>query len=164
MKRLIVLPLIILMLCGCSKIEKATPIIENISCVAEIEYNHSNYVCNLELLNDSLNLKIIEPQEISGLSFLVNKNKITTEYKGIVDAPELNDLPQYLIARIIFEIINEVRGKTIEFDEYNGIICSEINGYEFGFVFAPSGLPISLSIEDINLEIYFKDVSLIQGD
>lgn len=164
MKRLVVLPLILLTLCGCSKIEKATPIIENISCVAEIEYNHSNYVCNLELFKDSLNLFVVEPNEIAGLKFIIDKSKISTEYKEIVDAPELNDLPQHLITRIIFDVINIVKGKTIEFDEHNGVICAEIDGYEFGFVFAPSGLPISLSIEELDLEICFKDVSLIKGD
>ena len=155
-----VVSVILLVLCGCSKMEKATPIVENITCVAEIEYNHSKYVCNLESFNKGLNLSVVEPKEISGIKFIINNNKITTEYKGISDAPELNELPQHLIARIIFDVINEVKDNEIEFDEFNGVINEEVEGYKYGFVFSPSGLPISLSVEDIDLEIYFKDVSL----
>ena len=155
-----VLSVILLVLCGCSKLEKATPIIENISCTAEIEYNHSKYVCDLESFKDGLNLTVVEPKEIAGIKFIIKNNKVTTEYKGISDAPELNELPQHLITRIVFDVINDVKGKEIEFDKFNGVINEEVEGYKYGFVFSPAGLPISLSIEDIDLEIYFKDISL----
>lgn len=160
MKRLIVFTVILLFVCGCSKIEKATPIVENISCVAEVEYNYSNYVCNLNFLKNELVVTIMEPNEISGLVLKINQDNVATEFKGITDAPEFNDLPQYSFVRILFDVINSVKGKDIEFNEDNGVICGEIGGYKYGFVFSPSGLPQSLSIDDINLKIYFKEISL----
>ena len=63
-------------------------------------------------------------------------------------------------AKYIFDVINDVKNNEIVFDEFNGVINEEVEGYKYGFVFSPSGLPISLSVEDIDLEIYFKDVSL----
>ena len=160
MKRLVVLPIILMLLCGCSPMETAKPVIENTSFVAQIDYNDSQYTCDVEVFEKSLNLTVVEPNEINGLKLKVDKNDITAEYKGISYTPDFNNMPQGAVIQILYSIIENIKNKTIEFSGENGAIQGEVNSCDYVFTFSPSGLPLTLEIDDIDLKIEFKNVAL----
>ena len=140
--------------------ETAKPIIENTTFVAEINYDDAQYVCDVEVLKDSLNLVVVEPDEINGLILKVDKNDFTAQYKGISYAPDFNNMPQSAVIQILYSIISDIKNKSIEFSDENGVIEGKVNSCEYEFAFSPSGLPLTLEIDDIDLKIEFKNVVL----
>lgn len=160
-KKLFALPLALLLLCGCANNKTVTPILNNISFTAEIDYGDTEFVGNATLSEGTLNLTVTEPQEIKDLILKLDKNGITAEFKGVTYTPDINSLPQGAIAQVLYDILNDIVGnKTANCDEENCEIKGRVNGYDYTFVFSPSGLPISLEIDDLDLEIKFKNVTV----
>lgn len=163
LKKLFALSIVFLMLCGCGKKNNVTPVLDNISFNAEIEYGGSEFIADVSIKQDALNLVVSEPQEIKDLTLNVTKNGITANFKGLTYAADINSLPQGAIAQILYVIINDVKvlqNKAI-CNEDNCEINSQANGYKYEFTFSPSGLPINLKVEQIDLDIDFKNVTLI---
>lgn len=160
MKRIIFLPIILLLLCGCSNVEKGKPIVNNISFIAEIDCDDFHYVCNVDALKDSLYLAVTQPTEIQGFTLKRNKNQITVEFGDVIDTVELNRLPNNSIIRILIEIFDDVEDKSIKFDQQNGVACGNISGYKYEFVFSPSGLPLTMKVDELNFELFFNNVMI----
>ena len=161
MKKLFVLPLVLLLLCGCSQTETATPILNNISFTAQIEYGENDYICDVMVADNTLNLTVTEPQEIKGLTLIVSENGIMAEFNGISYAPDISTLPQGAVVQVLYNVLKDVAdNKTADCDDENCEITGRIDDYKYTFVFAPSGLPISLEIEGLDLEILFNNVTL----
>ena len=68
MKRLIVLPIITLIICGCSNIKKTTPILNNISFTAQISYGEQEYTSDVAIAENNINLVVSKPEQINGLT------------------------------------------------------------------------------------------------
>lgn len=162
LKKLFALPLALLLLCGCADNKTVTPILNNISFTAEIDYGDSEFMANAELAQDAFNLAVTAPEEIDGLTLNFTKNGVTAEFKGVTYTPDINSLPQGAIAQVLYDIINDILdNKTATCDEENCKIEGRVNGYNYTFVFSPSGLPISLDVDDLDLEIKFKNVAVL---
>lgn len=161
LKKLLVLPLILLTLCGCSKSRKTTPILQNISFMAEIIYGEDEFICDAFVSDDALKLVINEPVEIKDLTLITNKNGVTVEFKGISYSPDINSLPQGALAKVLFDVLNDISNNdSLVCDDENCKITGRLDGYEYEFIFSPSGLPISLYIDQIDLKIDFKNVTV----
>ncbi len=160
MKKFIVLPLVILLLCGCTSQKQTTVVVKNISFTADITYGEQNYIADVTTVDDALNLIVIAPEEIKGFTLNFNKNSVTAQFNGISYTPDINSLPQGAVIQILFQILNDTVGKTIDVRNENCQIKGELDGNEYVFTFSPSGLPISLKINDINFSIEFNNVSL----
>lgn len=160
-KKLLAFPIVLLLLCGCAEQKAVTPVLDNISFTAEIDYGDNEFAANATLAEDALNLVVTKPQEIKDLTLDITKNGVTAEFKGVTYTPEISSLPEGAIAQVLYNILNDIAGnKTANCDEENCVIKSQVNGYEYEFTFSPSGLPISLQIGDLDLEIKFKNVTV----
>ena len=160
MKKLLVLPLVFLLLCGCTQISETVPVLNNISFEAQIEYGDQEYAGNVTIADNTLNLTVTKPQEIDGLNLTVSENGIIAEFKGISYAPDISALPQGAVAQILFKVLGDVGGKTIACNDQNCEITGRVDDYKYTFIFSPSGLPISLRIDGLDLEILFNNVTL----
>lgn len=158
MKRFFVLPLILLLLCGCTKTKQVEPILNNISFTAQIEYGDDNFVCDTTLADNALNLIVVEPSEIGGLTLSFTKDSAQAEFNGITFNPDLDSIPQGAIAKVLLAVLNDVKAKTITCVDKNCEITSKVDDYKYKFIFSPSGLPILLEIDNLDLKINFNNV------
>lgn len=161
-KKLFALPIVLLLLCGCAQKTTATLTTDNISFTAEIDYGDTEFTADVTLEQDALNLVVNEPQEIKGLILNFTKNGATAEFKDVTYTPDINTLPQGAIVQVLYDVLNDVTASQNKAvcNEENCIINGKVNYYEYEFTFSPSGLPISLEIDDIDLDIKFKNVTV----
>lgn len=160
MKKIIFLPLIALVLCGCTKTKYTEPVLNNISFTASIVLNNSEFIADATLLEDELELVVNSPQEIKGLILSISKNGVNAVFNGITFAPDVNSLPNGAVIQILFEIIRDIEGKNAVCNNENCMIQGKVNNYAYDFIFSPAGLPISLEIKDLNLKINFTNVTI----
>ncbi len=160
MKKIILLPLVVLCICGCSQKEPILPVLSNISFTADALYSDQEYICDVTLLEDTINLTVIEPQEIKGLTLTLDQNGVTAEFNGISHTLNIDSLPQSAVVRLLAKVVDDAATKTIETNDQNCEITGKVEGKEYIFVFSPTGLPISLAIDDFDLSVKFSNVSL----
>ena len=161
-KRLFVLPLILLLICGCAEKKSVTPVLNDISFTTEIDYGDDEFMANAELTQDALKLVVTEPQEIKGLTLNITKNGVTAEFKGVTYTPNINSMPEGAIIQVLYNVLSDVRTSqnTAVCDEENCEIKGKVDSYEYEFEFSPSGLLISLDIDNLDLDIKFKNVTI----
>lgn len=153
---------VVLLLCGCSKNTQVTPVIDNISFAAKITYGDDKYQCESTVKNDVLNLVVKEPDEIKDLSLTLDKNGVQANFKGVSFTPDLNSFPQGAVVQILFDILDDVsKNKNAELKGENCVIVGNVNDYEYTFTFAPTGLPIQLSVDEIEFVVEFNNVTII---
>ncbi len=162
-RKLFALSIVLVMLCGCAHKNNVTPVLDNISFTAEIDYGDNEFTADVSVTQDAINLVVTEPQEIKDLSLNITPNGITAEFKGVTYTPDVGSLPQGAIAQVLYEVFNDIRASqdTAICDEENCEISSQANGYKYEFTFSPSGLPISLKVDQLDLDIDFKNVTVI---
>lgn len=161
LKKLLVLPLVLLLLCGCTNRKKVEPILNNISFNAEIKYDDNKYVVNASVKDDALNIVVIEPNRIKDLTFVIDKNGATAKFGGVEFVPRISSLPQGAVVNIFYKIINDINNiKTADYCGDNCVVESSVDNIEYNFKFSPSGLPISLNIDEFDVEIIFKKVTI----
>lgn len=160
-KKLLAFPLVLLLLCGCAEQKTVTPALDNISFTAEIDYGDTEFAANASITDGALNLVVTKPQEIKDLILNITKNGVTAEFKGVTYTPDTNTIPVGSVAQVLYDILNDIGGnKKANCNQENCEIEDSVNGYSYEFVFSPSGLPISLQIDDLDLEIEFKNVTV----
>ncbi len=161
LKKLLVLPLAFLLFCGCAKSKTATPVLNNISFTAQINYGENEFVADTTVIDNALNLVVIEPQEIRDLTLIATKNGVTAEFKGVSYALDISSLPQGAVVQVLFNILNDISsGKTATCNEENCEITGKVDGYKYEFEFSPSGLPISLKVDEFDLDVNFKNITV----
>jgi len=123
-------------------------------------FDDEKYIAQATLVNDVLNLTIEEPKNIKGLTIKMDKNGFTGHFNDVSRTFEANCLPQNAIFQILFNIIVEIKDKPLNCYEENCKIIGETRGYNYIFTFSPSGLPLKLQIDQLNLTINFNNVNL----
>ena len=132
----------------------------DISFTAKVNYDKQKYICDVELYEDSLNLIVNEPTEIKGLTLKNDKNGTKAEFMGVSFDVDTRSLPYGALVEVLLTTINDASNKTIDFDDSNGEIRGSVEGSNYLFEFAPSGLPLTLKIDDMNLYIEFSNVTI----
>lgn len=161
LKKLFVLPLVFILLCGCTYRKNVDPVLNNISFVSEIKYGDHKYVADVEIKNNVLKLVVGEPKNINNLTLFVDKKGVTAKFGDIEFVPDINSIPQCAMYNILYKVINDVNGGiTAKSNGDNCEIISSVGDVEYNFKFSPSGLPICLKIDEFNLEILFKNVTI----
>ena len=156
------LALLFICLCGCSKSTKAKPILNNISFVAEIDYGKEKFVCNTEISDDVIKLVVKEPIEIEDLCLTISQNGAEAELKGVTYTTDSDTLPKGSVIKILYNLIKDIsENKSADCDDENCKITGKSDDYKYDFIYSPSGLPISLEIEELDLKIEFKNVTVI---
>lgn len=154
------LPLVFVLLCGCTSQKEISPVLIEISFTTQITYCDTKYVCDASLSDDKLNLLLSEPQEICGLSLEIGKDKFIANYMGLSYEPDIDSLPSSAVAQIMFNVINDATSKTFNTADQNCEIFGMVDDLNYIFTFSPSGLPLSLKIDDINFTAEFSNVTL----
>ena len=162
LKRFFVLPLALLIFCGCSQTRGVTPVLDNLSFTANVKYDKSSYVCDATVTEGVLNLVVKEPREIKGFTLTVDKNGTQAKFNDAEIALDTSTMPQGAVAQVLFDVVNDANTKeTTERMDGNYEIIGNVNNNNYNFVFSPTGLPISLKIENIDFEIEFQNVTVI---
>ncbi len=164
MKKMLLLPLVFLMLCGCSQRAQTTPILNDISFTAQINYGSDKYAGDVTIADNTLTITVTEPEQIKDLILTINNSGIKAELKGISYTPNLNTLPQGAVGQILFNVLNDIKGKTVESCDQNCKINGRVDGYKYTITISPSGLPIDLEIPELNLKIKFNNVTVIKNE
>lgn len=129
--------------------------------MAQIDYCEQSYTCDAVLSNNALKLTLTYPEEIKDLTLLVDKNGLSAEFKGVSFESDIESIPQSVLPYVLFDALSDVMNKTIECDAENCKLKGTIKNYEYEFIISPSGLPISLTVDDLSLKIKFNNVTLI---
>lgn len=160
LKKLFVLPLAFLLLCGCGENKTVTPILNNISFIAQVDYGEDKFVANAIVADNALKLTVVQPEELKDLIVNITQNGVTSEFKGISYSPDINSLPQGAVVQILYNVLYDISsGKMAVRSNENCVITGRVDGYKYTFNFSPSGLPISLAIDNLDLDISFKNVT-----
>lgn len=162
MKKLFALPLVFLILCGCTNKKTVTPILQNISFNAVVSYGDNDFSCNTKLTEDSLTLVLNEPKEIKGLTLCFSKNGVVAEYHGIKYERDSLTQTDAAPSQFLYGIINDIKSQncSIQHTNENCFAEGKLQGNKYIFEFSPTGLPISLKIDELDLKIDFKNVTL----
>ncbi|MBR5472663.1 MAG: hypothetical protein IKU82_01605 [Clostridia bacterium] len=161
MKRFLVIPIVVLILCsGCSKQNTILPTLSNISFTAQINYGEQEFVCDITIDNQNLNLVVLEPWVIKGFAVNINEVSTNAEFKGVSYTQDFNSSSQGAITNIILNVIKDASVQDMTCDDENCVITGKVDDYVYKFTFAPSGLPIYLTIDDIDLKINFKNITV----
>ena len=117
-------------------------------------------MCDISIAENSLNLVVSEPEQIKGLTVNINNDEITAEFTGISYSQELTSLPHGSVALVLFNVLNDVSTRHATIGDENCVIIGRVDGYNYSFDFSPSGLPLFLKIDDLDLEIEFNNVTI----
>lgn len=149
------------MLCGCSNGKKIPPSLDNINFLAEIKLNDEKYIADVSITNSVLKLVVKEPLLIKDLKFTVSNNNFSSEINGISYSENKSSTTESSVANIIFKVLNDAKNKyLIIADKDNCEISGTVDGYDYNFLFSPTGLPITLNIKQYDLIINFKNVTI----
>ena len=149
------------MLCGCTQKKNTIPILNNISFIAEINYSNDKFVCESSLSDGDLKLIVKEPAEIKDLILVANKNGVAAEFLGVSYNADIISLPQRALAKLLFNILTDIcNNESVTCDDGNCKITGRVDCYKYVFDFSPSGLPISLEVDELDLKIDFKNVTV----
>ncbi len=160
LKKFLCVPLILLLLCGCDGSKSVVPILNNISFTAKIAYNEENFICNADIKDNVLILKITQPNLIKGLTLSIDKNGLNAEFDSI--ECDLDRLPIDNAVTVLYKIIADINGKEIVNSDSNNCRYEGITeNIKYIFIFSPTGLPIELTVSSINLNIVFSNVVII---
>lgn len=162
LKKFFALSLMFLGLCGCSEKTTVEPMLADISFVAEIKYDDNDFTADATISQDALNLVVTSPKEIKGFTLNISKNSTTAEFNGVKFDFDTNSLPYGAIAQVLCDVFDDIdtSNSAVVSGEENCVVDGRVNGYDYSFCFSPSGLPLSLQIDDIDLKINFKNVTI----
>ena len=165
MKRAVISVLILIMfLCGCgSKNKTAVPVTKGVSFTADVTYYNECYTCDVVVdENGVMTATVTYPEELSGVKLMFDGENVTAEYLGLTYTLKTDTMPLGNVALSIYNVFAHIaeNGLTAEQDESNCIIENEIDGEEYEFVFAPSGLPLELKMPDKELNVIFNNVTV----
>ena len=161
--KILILPLVFLLFSGCTSKKTVEPVLNNINFSAVITYNDAEFECYVEILDDKFTSTVVKPETIKDFTLRLNSDGVTAEYLGITYTPETHSMPSTAAVQILYDNISDVskQGITAYCKEENCTIDRYINDYAYSFEFSPSGLPISLSIDDLDLDIKFNNVTVL---
>lgn len=165
MKKIALLLLAFLMLCGCSRYgDNIKPILSGISFTANISFYNEAFVCD-GLIDKEHNLKLIvkEPENIEGLTFSVENEIVTAEYKGITYTPSTGASPFGSAAENIYFVLSDAKERlypvTRNADSF--IIQSAKDDAYYKITLAPTGLPLTLEYPSKGLTVSFMNLTII---
>ena len=72
--------MLLFLLCGCTKKANVTPVMQGISFTADVQYGGSNYLADVSLQEECLNLIVHSPENINVLTLIVDKNGTTAKF------------------------------------------------------------------------------------
>ncbi len=150
--KILIFPLCLVFLCACSK-PKVTPVTDGISFAAHIFYYNKEYSCVVvaEKGGDTV-LTVTEPELLSGAKVVISEKDAYAEFKDIkypVDLSRAAGAPYFLLG-----CLKEAKNKEAEKGSEQYVIKGTHADIEYEMVFAESGIPLKITGENIEIEIF----------
>ncbi len=159
MKKIILVLCLLLTLCSCSGEKEVKPQLGGISFGAEVSYYNENYGFDGQLQKDgTLTAVITEPKELEGLSFTLNGDAVTVEYKGLRYTPVEGSMPFSRVMEELYAPLREIVLSETTLADKEGRVVGEDGRYTL--TVSPTGLPQKLSLPDKRFEMRFYNISV----
>lgn len=166
MKKLIIICAVILILSGCGKKTDIKPIVKNISFNTDITYYNEKYAAKGSIDSDGiLVLQIVDPSELSGMTFKVDGEDVKINYKGLTISPNSNSLSSAAIGMLCSGFsVAEQNNADYEYGEKNYTVTAKTDNGEFIMSYAPTGLPLEIKCLSAAFEAKFYDIKLLGNE
>jgi len=166
LKRLFIICVAFFFLIGCSKKSDTKPILKNISFNTDITYYNEKYTAKGSVDNDgTLTLQIVEPSELSGMTFTVDGEETKIDYKGLSFSPSANSLSSAAVGMLYsgFAAVGQ-KNADYEYGDKNYTVSSKNNNGEFLMSYSPSGIPLEIKCLSGVFEAKFYDMKLLKNE
>lgn len=162
LKKVFLLSVICISLCGCGTNKTVAPILENISFTAEVEYCGQKFSCETVLLENDAKITVLNPEEIKGLVLEYKKGTVSGNFYGVAFVPDADHFPLNSVPQLLYNTVCDIKdNKTnANFNSDNCEIKGMLGGNDYVLIFSPSGLPISLEFSDLELRLQFNNIQL----
>ena len=151
----------IFVLAGCKDKNTGVLKLSGIRFTADFNCKNERYTaeCGVDK-NKCLTAKIITPDNLNGLVFTVIDNNCTASLGDIeIDGDEVY-YPDEFFLKNLYEVMVKSDGQEYSYSKENSAVSGVIDGRSYTLNVSPAGLPISLSIPEIDLKIDFNNLSI----
>lgn len=164
-KLLVAVLVLFAVLSGCKK--AAQPhgtVLTSISFSADIKYYNESYSADC-VIDESgrFSAAVTKPENLSGLRFEFDGEKCEVNFGDLNLSDESVYMPQNSVVSTINKIFTQCRRATNGESRHNFRIKGKCDGKKYALTVSPSGLPISLEVPDLGLQVDFNNVSLLNS-
>lgn len=160
MKKLILVLLILLSLCSCTKNE-VSPRLKGISFTAELTYFNEEYVFDTTVQKDgTLTAYMKEPKELEELKLTVNTDGITADYKGLIYSANEATMPFSRIMEDFYLPLRRLMDEGSMSADKDGKISGKVGESKYILTVSPTGLPQKLELPDEHITVKFYNVTI----
>ena len=165
-KALVAVFVLLSLLAGCKKTAQShSTVLTSISFSADINYYNENYSADCVIDKDGILTAVVtKPENLSGLKFKFTGEKCEVNFGDLNVSDESVYMPQNSVISTMNKIFVECRNVTPKDSKQNFKIKGKCDGKKYTLTVSPSGLPISLDIPDLGLQVEFNNVSLIDSN
>lgn len=149
--------MVVVFLCAC-KSASVTPVIEGITFNAHVFYFNKEYTCSVDVAKGGdMVLTITEPELLSGAKVVLAGKEAYAEFRDIkypVDPNRAEGVPYFLLG-----VLRDAKTKKGEQKGDAYILSGQWQDTQYQMFLAGSGLPLKLTAENIEIEIYDAKIS-----
>lgn len=163
MKRFSVVVLCLLfVLCGCASKKKVKLKTGLLTFGCNINYNGEKYSLDVKTLeNGEMECLVTEPQTLSGMRCIVNKERIKINYMEIEIEKDLKDIPFGSCVSLFFAVMNDAKDKPLENRGKDYFVSGKVNGTGYVLSATEEGLPVSINCEEEKIFMEFTKLTLV---
>ncbi len=149
-----------LMLVGCGAPQTTTPVTDGFTCHAAIQYREMAVEGTLASTQDGkLTLAFSLPKSLQGVTLGFDGTEMTMELGGMSLTLPTEKVPESALIRCLLGVLTAAHPKGSVTEE-GYVISGEAEGKAYALVCDPtSGLPLSLSVPEEELEAVFTDMT-----
>ncbi|MBQ3817030.1 MAG: hypothetical protein II802_02010 [Clostridia bacterium] len=167
-KILLVVFVITLALCGCSKTaSQIKPVTSGISFNAKVSWYNENFVCSGKITGkDEAVFEINEPEDIKGLIIECKGDDVTARFKGLETSYDVSKTPFSFICSEIYSAVRDTWSEETEVlsEGQEFYVEGKANQSDYKMIVAPTGLPLSLEIPNESFKVLFQDVKILKEE
>ncbi len=160
MRKILLLPILFLLLCGCGTQKSISPVTKGISFTADIVYGKETYVCDCSVsAAGKMTFSVKEPEDLNDLTLWFDGDAVTAKYRGLTYTPQTDRLPVGAVAQDLYDIMRTDRRVTESVK--NCVMGGTVGGRSFTLRFSPTGFPLKAEIPDASYSVTFRNVTWI---
>lgn len=160
MKKLLLIPLCLLLLCSCSK-KEIKPQLCGIGFTAQVEYYNEQYSFEGEISEDyTLTAVITAPKELKDLKITTNGAETRVEYNGLSYTPVEGTMP---FSQVLCDFLTPIKEVAVTgaLADSDGKLTIGSGVKKANLTLSPTGLPQSLEIPDERFLVTFLNLRII---
>lgn len=151
-----------LVLAGCSKPEPAPPRTANFTCSFTAHYQDLTVGGTLtRYTQGTLTLDFTEPETLRDVRALWDGEQMKVQYHGITFDIDDADIPETALGKQLVTALDNALNATGERNHDTVTVNGSVDGTAYTYTYAAdSGLPLSLSVPSLPLEVTFSHITL----